>query len=61
MEHLESTLKAADLTLDDEVLDRIDEIVPPGTDLYPPDGAWKPISIVDPSRRRRPLADRAAG
>jgi aryl-alcohol dehydrogenase-like predicted oxidoreductase len=60
MEHLESTLKAADLTLDDEVLDRIDEIVPPGTDLYPPDGAWKPISIVDPSRRRRPLADRAA-
>ena len=30
MEHLESQLTAADVTLSDDVLDRIDEIVPPG-------------------------------
>ncbi|ADB29901.1 aldo/keto reductase [Kribbella flavida DSM 17836] len=61
MEHLEGTLKGLDLVLDDEILDRIDEIVPPGTDLYPPDGAWRPVSLTDPARRRRPLEDRAAG
>jgi aryl-alcohol dehydrogenase-like predicted oxidoreductase len=61
MAHLEGTLKAADLTLDDKTLDRIDEIVPPGADLYPADGAWRPISLTDPTRRRRPHPDRAAG
>jgi aryl-alcohol dehydrogenase-like predicted oxidoreductase len=61
MEHLESTLKAADLTLDDKTLDRIDEIVPPGTDLYPADGAWRPVSLTDPTKRRRPVAERSAG
>jgi aryl-alcohol dehydrogenase-like predicted oxidoreductase len=30
MEHLESQLDAADVTLSDEILDQIDEIVPPG-------------------------------
>ncbi len=42
MEHLEGLLKGASLVLDDETLDRIDEIVPPGTDLYQADGAWQP-------------------
>ncbi|MFC5264931.1 aldo/keto reductase [Kribbella qitaiheensis] len=60
MEQLEGLLKRADLTLDDETLDRIDEIVPPGTDLYHPDGAWQPASLTDPTNRRRPLADRSA-
>jgi len=60
MEHLEALLKGAELTLDDETLDRIDEIVPPGTDLYPPDGAWRPISLTDPTNRRRPIHDRSA-
>ena len=46
--------------LDDAVLDRIDEIVPPGTNLYQPDGAWSPPTLTDPSHRRRPLPDRAA-
>ncbi|WP_440073642.1 hypothetical protein [Streptosporangium sp. OZ121] len=49
------------LTLDDATLDRIDEIVPPGTSLYSPDGAWRPPSLTDTAQRRRPLADRAAG
>ena len=35
MEQLESQLAAADVTLDEAVLDRIDEIVPPGIDRQP--------------------------
>jgi aryl-alcohol dehydrogenase-like predicted oxidoreductase len=58
MEQLEGLLKAADLTLDDKTLDRIDEIVPPGTDLYPADAAWQPQSLTDVTQRRRSLADR---
>ncbi|MFJ8695078.1 aldo/keto reductase [Streptomyces roseolilacinus] len=58
---LEDALKGADLVLDDAVLDRVDEIVPPGTDLYPPDGAWRPPSLTHSARRRRyPLDDRPA-
>jgi len=43
------------------VLDRIDEIVPPGTNLYKEHGPWTPPALADPSTRRRPPADRAAG
>ncbi|RJL31631.1 aldo/keto reductase [Bailinhaonella thermotolerans] len=57
---LRSLLKAADLVLDDATLDRVDEIVPPGTDLYHPDGSWRPVSLTDVSLRRRAVADRAA-
>lgn len=58
MEHLDGLLKSADRTLDDATLDRIDEIVPPGTDLYQPDGAWRPPSLTDVTWRRRPPTDR---
>ncbi len=34
---LEDLLGAAEVTLEDEILDRIDEIVAPGTDLNPSD------------------------
>ncbi|MEU8040167.1 aldo/keto reductase [Streptosporangium sp. NPDC049078] len=61
MDQLEGLLKGASLTLDDATLDRIDEIVPPGTNLYQPDGAWRPPSLTDTARRRRPLTERAAG
>src|SRR5512133_1764564 len=37
MEQLESQLAAADVVLDEAVLDRIDEIVPPGTTINPAD------------------------
>ena len=57
---LESLLKGATLALDDATLDRIDEIVPPGADLYRADGAWKPPALTDPLLRRRLPADRAA-
>jgi aryl-alcohol dehydrogenase-like predicted oxidoreductase len=60
MEQLDGLLKGASLTLDDAVLDRIDEIVRPGTDVYQPDGAWRPPVLVDSARRRRPPAERAA-
>jgi aryl-alcohol dehydrogenase-like predicted oxidoreductase len=60
MEHLDGLLQGASLTLDDAMLDRIDEIIPPGTNLYHPDGAWRPPALSDAARRRRPLADRAA-
>jgi aryl-alcohol dehydrogenase-like predicted oxidoreductase len=60
MEQLEAALKGASLSLDDETLDRIDAIVPPGTNVYHPDGAWRPRSLTDTALRRRPLAERAA-
>jgi aryl-alcohol dehydrogenase-like predicted oxidoreductase len=61
MEQLDGLLKGAALTLDDEALDRIDEIVPPGADLYTADGVWRPHVLTDAGQRRRPIADRAAG
>ncbi|MEU8360114.1 aldo/keto reductase [Nonomuraea sp. NPDC048882] len=60
MEQLEGLLKGASLVLDDAALDRIDEIVPPGTDVYHPVGLWQPAPIADPLLRRRPVGDRAA-
>jgi aryl-alcohol dehydrogenase-like predicted oxidoreductase len=57
---LDDLLTGAARTLDDDILDRIDEIVPPGTNVYEPDGAWEPPSLNDPALRRRPLGDRAA-
>ncbi|HEY1828677.1 MAG TPA: aldo/keto reductase [Acidimicrobiales bacterium] len=54
MEHLESQLPALDLRLSRDVLDRIDEIVPPGTDLQATDLGWVPPALADPSLRRRP-------
>ena len=62
MDQLDGLLKGADLTLDDDVLDRIDEIVPPGTDLhhYQSDGLWESAALTDPGKRRRPISERAA-
>lgn len=60
MQQLEDLLKGAALTLDDAALDRIDEIVPPGSNRYEPNAAFPPLSLTDSVRRRRPLAERAA-
>lgn len=60
MEQLDGMLKGASLALDDATLDRIDEIVPPGTNLYHPDGVWSPPALTNPNLRRRPLTARAA-
>ncbi|NRQ40578.1 aldo/keto reductase [Nonomuraea sp. NN258] len=60
MEQLDGLLKSASLVLDDAVLDRIDELVPPGTNVYHPVGLWSPAPLTDPALRRRPVDDRAA-
>jgi aryl-alcohol dehydrogenase-like predicted oxidoreductase len=52
MEHLESQLGAADVKLDDAILDRIDEIVPPGTNVNPVDGGWQNPDLEPAARRR---------
>jgi len=52
MEHLESQLGAADVELTDEVLDRIDEIVPPGLDVNPVDAGWENPALKPEARRR---------
>lgn len=53
MEHLESQLGATEITLGTDVLDRIDEIVPPGVNLSADDGGYVPDSLSDPFLRRR--------
>jgi aryl-alcohol dehydrogenase-like predicted oxidoreductase len=53
MEHLESQLPAADVVLSDEVLDRIDEIVPPGVTLNSDDAGWAHPALANPALRRR--------
>src|ERR1700704_5215802 len=60
MEQLDDLLSSADVTLDDEVLDRIDQIAPPGTDAGPNDVAYTPPAISSVSLRRRPVAERSA-
>jgi aryl-alcohol dehydrogenase-like predicted oxidoreductase len=54
MDHLEAQLTALDLRLDTDVLDRIDEIVPPGTNLQETDIGWTPPAVAEAARRRRP-------
>jgi hypothetical protein len=53
MDQLESQLGAADVTLSDEVLDRIDEIVPPGQNLNPADAGWQAPAVANSALRRR--------
>jgi aryl-alcohol dehydrogenase-like predicted oxidoreductase len=60
MELLDDLLAGIDVALTDEVLDRIDEIVPPGTDVGSLDQAYLPPALLDPGLRRRPVSERAA-
>ena len=57
MEHLDSQIGAADVTLAAGVLDQIDEIVPPGQNLLADDAGYDPPSITQAWRRRRPHRD----
>jgi aryl-alcohol dehydrogenase-like predicted oxidoreductase len=60
MDHLDGLLAGLDVTLTDDILDRIDEIVPPGTDVGTLDQAYQPPALANPGLRRRPPAERAA-
>jgi aryl-alcohol dehydrogenase-like predicted oxidoreductase len=53
LEQLEGQLGAVDVELSDEVLDAIDQIVPPGTNLNAADAGWRPPWFDDASARRR--------
>ena len=52
MEHLESQLAAADVTLSDEILDQIDEIVAPGVTINPGDNMSFGPALTAAARRR---------
>jgi aryl-alcohol dehydrogenase-like predicted oxidoreductase len=52
MDHLESQLTAAGKELSDDVLDKIDEIVPPGVNISPADGGWGNPALEPAARRR---------
>jgi aryl-alcohol dehydrogenase-like predicted oxidoreductase len=54
MDHLDGLLAGLDVTLTDDILDRIDEIVPPGTDVGTLDQAYQPPALANPGMRRRP-------
>jgi hypothetical protein len=60
MEQLDDLLAGADLVLGDEVLDQIDAIVPPGTDIGRLDMAYNPPAIQIARLRRRPAERRSA-
>lgn len=61
MEQLDDLLAGAEVALADEVLDQIDQIVPPGIDIGTPDAAnYVPPSLSQTNLRRRPVSERAA-
>ena len=49
MEQLDDLLAGLDVALADEILDRIDEIVPPGTDVGTLDQAYVPPALQSPA------------
>ncbi|RNG26997.1 aldo/keto reductase [Streptomyces botrytidirepellens] len=53
LDHLHAQLAAADTVLPADVLDAIDAIVAPGTDLAPHEKYDTPPALLDPSLRRR--------
>jgi aryl-alcohol dehydrogenase-like predicted oxidoreductase len=52
MEQFEGQFAAADVALDDAVLDRIDEIVPPGVTINPVDNSFDNPALHPAARRR---------
>ncbi|MFD8217087.1 aldo/keto reductase [Streptomyces sp. NPDC059697] len=60
MAHLDDLLAGAETTLTDEILDQIDAIVPPGTDIGTLDMAYNPPAIQQTALRRRLPDERSA-
>lgn len=61
MGQLDDLLAGLEVSLDDAILDRIDQIVPPGTDVGAPDQSfYQPLAIKQAGLRRRPISERAA-
>jgi aryl-alcohol dehydrogenase-like predicted oxidoreductase len=53
MEQLETQLEAADIVLSADILDEIDKIVPPGTNLNQADRGYETPALAQPHLRRR--------
>ena len=53
MEQLDTQLGAPDVTLAEEILDAIDELVPPGTDVVPWEFPYAPPALMNAKLRRR--------
>src|SRR5437899_3985724 len=53
MDQLTDLVNGADVTLDGAILDRIEQLVPPGTDINPADHGWDHPAVQQPSLRRR--------
>jgi hypothetical protein len=60
LEQLDDLLAGAEVSLDDDILDRIDEIAPRGTDVVTYDVAYTPPAVSDVGLRRRPATERSA-
>jgi aryl-alcohol dehydrogenase-like predicted oxidoreductase len=60
MQQLDDLLAGAEVVVDDEILDRIDEVVAPGTDAGPMGAVYAPPALTQASLRRRSLPDRTA-
>jgi aryl-alcohol dehydrogenase-like predicted oxidoreductase len=59
MDQLDDLLAGVDVTLSDDILDQIDAIVPPGTNVGQPDqSAYLPPALQHPALRRRPAGVR---
>ena len=57
---LDDLLAGAGLVLSDDVLDQIDAIVAPGTDVGQLQMGYRPTALTQQAQRRRPAGDRAA-
>jgi aryl-alcohol dehydrogenase-like predicted oxidoreductase len=60
MEQLDDTLAGAEVSLSDEILDRIDAIVPPGESIGAMDMVYRGPEVEDAALRRRPASSRSA-
>ncbi|MFE7712422.1 aldo/keto reductase [Streptomyces sp. NPDC057486] len=60
MEQLDDLLAGVEADVGDDVLDQIDKIVPPGTDVGTLDMAYQPPAVLVPTLRRRPHGERSA-
>lgn len=60
MEQLEDTLAGVDVSLSDDLLDRIDEIVPPGESIGAMDMVYRGPEVGDSRLRRRDAEERSA-
>jgi aryl-alcohol dehydrogenase-like predicted oxidoreductase len=60
LDQLNDLLDGGSVELGDDVLDRIDAIVPPGVTLNPPDAGWQAPVLMDAASRRRTAGTRSA-